>query len=135
MMYCTQLQINMADAAEPTPTFSTPQEEIEFWKEKAKEAREELEEFQEGSRELEAELEMQLEQAETKIKDQRSIINRLTMETDQMRDKLEQCQREYSCQVNELTCELGDIKTIRDSLNKYVRDLEQQNDDLERAKR
>ena len=38
----------------------------------AKEARDELEEFQEGSRELEAELETQLEQAESRLKEQRS---------------------------------------------------------------
>ena len=31
--------------------------------------------------------------------------------------------------------ELSEIKSIKDELNKYVRELEQQNDDLERAKR
>jgi hypothetical protein len=30
---------------------------------------------------------------------------------------------------------LSEIKSIRDHLNKYIRELEQQNDDLERAKR
>ncbi len=38
-------------------------------------------------------------------------------------------------QVTDLQSELSDIKTIKDQLSKYVRDLEQQNDDLERAKR
>ncbi len=56
--------------------------------------------LQEGSRELEAELEMQLEQAESRLKEQRSMANRLQMENDQIRDKLEQCQREYHCQVS-----------------------------------
>ena len=37
--------------------------------------------------------------------------------------------------MNELQGELKDIKEIREQLSKYVRDLEQQNDDLERAKR
>jgi hypothetical protein len=30
---------------------------------------------------------------------------------------------------------LAEIKSIRDHLNKYIRELEQQNDDLERGKR
>jgi len=34
-----------------------------------------------------------------------------------------------------LQTELSEIKSIRDHLNKYIRELEQQNDDLERAKR
>ena len=38
-------------------------------------------------------------------------------------------------QINDLQTELSEIKEIKDELNKYVRELEQQNDDLERAKR
>ena len=38
-------------------------------------------------------------------------------------------------QINELETELSEIKGIKDKLAKYVRELEQQNDDLERAKR
>jgi hypothetical protein len=38
-------------------------------------------------------------------------------------------------QINELETELSEIKGIKDKLQKYVRELEQQNDDLERAKR
>ena len=38
-------------------------------------------------------------------------------------------------QINELQTELVEIKSIKDELHKYVRQLEQQNDDLERAKR
>ena len=89
-----------------SPSFSSPVEEIAYWKDKAlenermaKEAKEELEEFQEGSRELEAELEAQLEQAEHKMKEFRSAQNRLQLDNDQIKDKLEQCQREYHCQV------------------------------------
>ena len=56
-------------------------------------------EFQEGSRELEAELEAQLEQAEMKTKELKAMSNRLQMENEQLRDKLEQCSREYHYQV------------------------------------
>ncbi len=91
----------MSSEEEAPPCFSSLEEEIAYWKKCAKETREELEEFQEGSRELEAELEMQLEQAESRLKDQRSVANRLQMENDQMRDKLEQCQREFHCRVSQ----------------------------------
>merc|ERR1712150_284411 len=77
----------------------------------------------------------QLEQSERKVKEFRSLSNRLQMENDQLKSKLEQCHREYHFQINDLQTELSEIKEIKDELNKYVRELEQQNDDLERAKR
>merc|ERR1719334_2324241 len=101
----------------------------------SQETKEEFQEIQEGSRELEAELETQLEQSEHKVKEYRSLSNRLQMENDQLKSKLEQCHREYHFQINDLQTELSEIKEIKDELNKYVRELEQQNDDLERAKR
>jgi len=128
--------------ADKPPTFSSSAEEAEYWKKQAeahqkaaKEATKELEEFQEGSRELEAELEAQLEQAESKNKELKSLSNKLQMENENLRDKLEQCSREYHHQISELETELSEIKGIKEKLHKYVRELEQQNDDLERAKR
>jgi len=122
--------------------FSCPADEITYWKGKADQwkkqadsSKEELDEFQEGSRELEAELEAQLEQMEIKNKELKSLTNRLQMENDQIKDKLDQCNREYHYQITELETELSEIKGIKDKLAKYVRELEQQNDDLERAKR
>jgi len=123
-------------------SFASQEEELQFWKDKAavlekeaKEIKEEFQEFQEGSRELELELETQLEQSEGKIKEFRSTTNRLQHENEQLKDKLEQCHKEYHFQVTELQTELAEIKAIKDQLNKYIRELEQQNDDLERAKR
>merc|ERR1712025_1529920 len=83
----------------------------------------------------EAELEAQLEQAEMKTKELKAMSNRLQLENEQLRDKLEQCSREYHYQINELETELSEIKGIKEKLHKYVRELEQQNDDLERVKR
>jgi len=124
------------------PTFTSTEEEAKYWKEKAGEwrqaaadAKEELDEFQEGSRELEAELEQQLEQAENKNKELKALSNKLQLENENLRDKLEQCTREYHSQISELETELSEIKGIKEKLNRYVRELEQQNDDLERAKR
>ena len=89
-----------------TPKFTSPAEEIEYWKGKAvtfeqqaKEVKDELEEFQEGSKELEVELETQLEQAEKNLKEYKSLTNRLQIENDSLKDKLEQCHKEYHYQV------------------------------------
>ena len=143
-------------------TFTSAEEEIQYWKDRvavlekeAVENKEEFEDFQISSRELELELETQLEQSEAKIRDFRSLTNRLEQENDQLKDKLEQCTKEYhyqvsflkleknsgkiifesSLKVTELQTELAEIKAIKDQFQKYVRELEQQNDDLERAKR
>ncbi|XP_022103481.1 nuclear distribution protein nudE-like 1-A [Acanthaster planci] len=125
-----------------TPSFSTPQEEIEYWKRVAddyrknwEEAKEELDEFQISSQELEAELETQLEAAEGKVKELTAAKERLQNETDNLKEKLEHSQNEYLRQINELQDELAQIKAIREELTKYIRELEQHNDDLERAKR
>ena len=48
---------------------------------------------------MEAELEAQLEQAEMKTKELKAMSNRLQLENEQLRDKLEQCSREYHYQV------------------------------------
>ena len=50
-------------------------------------------------------------------------------------DQLGQLKIELFFQVTELQTELAEIKAIKDQFQKYVRELEQQNDDLERAKR
>ena len=87
-------------------SFDSPEEEIQYLKNRvvalekeAKDIKDEFDEFQEGSRELEHELETQLEQSEAKIKEFRSLTNRLQHENDQLKDKLEQCHKEYHFQV------------------------------------
>ena len=89
-------------------SFATAAEEAAYWRTKfealARESqvtKEEFEEFQEGSRELEAELEAQLEQSEVKIKEYRSLSNRLHMDNDELKAKLEQSHKEYAFQVGE----------------------------------
>ena len=100
-------------------SFASPEEEIQFWKEKAetfekeaKEVKEELEEFRESSRELEHELETQLEQSEGKIKQFSSLTSRLQLENEQLKDKLEQCHKEYHFQVPN--------RVYRNSLNEVI---------------
>ncbi|KAM3591408.1 uncharacterized protein V6R79_001585 [Siganus canaliculatus] len=124
------------------PKFSSKDEEIEFWrslslkyKSSCQEAQEELLEFQEGSRELEAELEAQLGQAEHRMKDLQSENSRLRNEVETLKDKLEQHYSQSYKQISVLEDDLGQTRSIKEQLHKYVRELEQSNDDLERAKR
>ncbi|XP_029934471.1 nuclear distribution protein nudE-like 1-A isoform X4 [Myripristis murdjan] len=124
------------------PKFSSKDEEIDFWKtlslkykKSCQEAQEELQEFQEGSRELEAELEAQLGQAEHRMRDLQSENQRLKNEVELLKEKLEQQYAQSYKQISMLEDDLGQTRSIKEQLHKYVRELEQSNDDLERAKR
>ncbi|KAK5851230.1 hypothetical protein PBY51_002039 [Eleginops maclovinus] len=124
------------------PKFSSKDEEINFWKalslkykKGCQEAQEELLEFQEGSRELEAELEAQLGQSEHRMKDLQSENHRLKSEVDSLKERFEQQYSQSYKQISMLEDDLSQTRSIKDQLHKYVRELEQSNDDLERAKR
>ncbi|XP_062858836.1 nuclear distribution protein nudE-like 1-A isoform X2 [Trichomycterus rosablanca] len=124
------------------PKFSSKDEEIDFWKtlslkykKSYKEAQEELLEFQEGSRELEAELETQLGQAEHRLRDLQADNQRLHHELDTLKEKLEHQYAQSYKQISMLEDDLVQTRSIKEQLHKYVRELEQANDDLERAKR
>ncbi|XP_036383732.1 nuclear distribution protein nudE-like 1-B isoform X2 [Megalops cyprinoides] len=127
---------------EMIPKFSSKDEEIDYWKalslkykKSYQEAHEELLEFQEGSRELEAELEAQLGQAENRIRDLQADNQRLKSEVETLKEKLEQQYAQSYKQISLLEDDLGQTRGIKEQLHKYVRELEQANDDLERAKR
>ncbi|CAB1350186.1 unnamed protein product, partial [Coregonus sp. 'balchen'] len=139
---------------EMIPKFTSKDEEIDYWKALSltykksyheelvelqerpyHEAQEELLEFQEGSRELEAELEAQLGQAEHRLRDLHTENQRLKSELDNLKEKLEQQYAQSYKQVSMLEDDLGQTRGIKEHLHKYVRELEQANDDLERAKR
>lgn len=124
------------------PQFSTKDEEIQYWKCLAaqyqkgmQESREELDEFQENSRELEQELEAQLEQVDKRNRDLCSINNRLQLDLEATRDKLEQVQKESEAQISDIQSQLAGYRSREEEWHKYIRELEQANDDLERAKR
>lgn len=84
---------------------------------------------------MEAELEAQLEQFEQKNKELSSSKFKLQMDYDVVREKLEKSQLEKHQQITVLQEELTQTKVMKDELTKYIRELEQTNDDLERAKR
>ncbi|KAK2113376.1 NADH:ubiquinone oxidoreductase [Saguinus oedipus] len=123
-------------------TLSSEEEAANYWKDlamtykqRAENTQEVLREFQEGSREYEAELEMQLQQTETRNRDLLSENNRLQMELESIKEKFEVQHSEGYRQISALEDDLAQTKAIKDQLQKYIRELEQANDNLERAKR
>ncbi|XP_073399014.1 nuclear distribution protein nudE homolog 1 isoform X1 [Dendrobates tinctorius] len=123
-------------------TFISVEEEKEYWKDLtvkykkcSEEAQEELEEFQVASREYEAELETQLHQLESRNRDLLTQNNKLRMELETIRGKYEEHHASSYTQICTLENELSQTRAVRDQLQKYIRELEQANDDLERAKR
>ncbi|XP_041812861.1 nuclear distribution protein nudE homolog 1-A-like isoform X1 [Chelmon rostratus] len=124
------------------PEFGSLEEELEYWKEQAarhqqsaEEAQEELQEFQQMSRDYEVELETELKQCEARNRELLAANNRLRMELESYKEKYETQHSEAYRQISSLEGDLAETTAIRDQLHKYIRELEQANDDLERTKR
>ncbi|MCJ8739024.1 hypothetical protein PDJAM_G00042400 [Pangasius djambal] len=124
------------------PAFSSVEEERDYWKERAAqhqqsadEARDELQEFQQMSRDYEAELETELKQCEARNRELLATNNRLRAELEGFKEKYETQHSETYRRISGLEGELAETTAIKDQLQKYIRELEQANDDLERAKR
>ncbi|XP_062388683.1 nuclear distribution protein nudE homolog 1 isoform X1 [Sardina pilchardus] len=132
--------IDMSDS-EP-PKFASIEDERDYWRDQAaqqqqrvQEAQEELQEFQQMSRDYEVELETELKQYETRNRELLNINNRLRMELENYKEKYETQHSEAVRHISTLEGDLAETTAIKDQLHKYIRELEQANDDLERAKR
>lgn len=119
-----------------------PKDAMLYWKslaeeymQKLKDTKEEFDEYQDGSRELEAELDTQLKQYEQRVKDLINDKTKLEDENEDSREKLETIERQSYAQIIDLQDENTQSKTVREEMTKYIRELEQTNDDLERTKR
>lgn len=120
------------------PKFVSKDEEALYWKNLAQQlhrrkedTERELEEFQEHSQLLEKELEASLEQAEKTNRELRQRNIRLATEVEQLRTRLDQ--QTSDCAMFQGKAQ--DLQAQHDHLLKYIRELEQKNDDLERAHR
>ncbi|XP_019950312.2 nuclear distribution protein nudE homolog 1-like [Paralichthys olivaceus] len=124
------------------PEFGSLEEELEHWKDQAArhqqsadEAQEELQEFQQMSRDYEGELETELKQCEARNRELLATNSRLHMELENYKEKYEMHHSEACRQISSLEGDLAETTAVRDHLHKYIRELEQANDDLERTKR
>ncbi|XP_055684717.1 nuclear distribution protein nudE homolog isoform X2 [Lutzomyia longipalpis] len=104
---------------------------IQYWKDRATYLKHELEEFTESSHQLEQELEYQLKLKEEQIRELRLKLNKQQQENEMMRLKLIKSENE----ITQLDGRYQSEKREKEEMHKYTRELEQKNDDLERAHR
>lgn len=84
---------------------------------------------------MEIELETQLKQAESKVEDLGIKNARLQAEVDSLRERCAGTTSSFQKKIETLEDELAQLHAVKRELNRYIRELEQTNDDLERAKR
>lgn len=107
--------------------FTNVEEECLYWKEKCRE----FDDFTEESRQLEAELEMTVEQQEKKIRDLNQVVNQLRIECESYKRKVAKSENESS----KIDADFKQLMKENEKFKVYIRELEQKNDDLERANR
>lgn len=132
----------MSDCEEFKTVFNDPQQELQYWKDQAhhfkrvvREVQDEMAEFTESSKELEKELESMNEMNEKELKEMRQKNMKLNLECESLKEKLESHQEESYRQITDLENELAMATALKAENIKYIRELEQANDDLERTKR
>lgn len=115
--------------------FCSPQEEIIYLRNKLEELQQEFQEFQESSRELELEYDTQIKQLEKKNAESQALIERLQEDNEQLRSRYNSSTKDTQSKLNEYQAQIADLSALNNRLTSYVRELEQNNDDLERTKR
>uniref|UniRef100_A0A6G1SFU1 Nuclear distribution protein nudE 1 n=1 Tax=Aceria tosichella TaxID=561515 RepID=A0A6G1SFU1_9ACAR len=126
---------NSSGGSEHQIQFKSAEEEIKFLRKKLDETQTEFLEFQESSRELELEYETQVEQLEKKNNDYLNQLAKLEIENDQLKSKYSIYANETQHKLNEYQEQIAGLQALNTRLSSYIRELEQNNDDLERARR
>lgn len=120
------------------PNFTSVTDEVAFWKKKANvllaernDIQKEFDDFMEGSQQLEAELETTIQQNEKQLSRLNQNVEQLKLENESLKKKLQTCLNDLCDKENDVGC----LQTEQTKLKKYVTQLEQKNDDLERTNR
>lgn len=118
--------------------FSSVEEECLYWKERClklkqerSDVQREFDDFTEESRQLEAELEMTVEQQEKKIRDLNQLVSQIRVECESYKRKVTNTENES----NKIDADYKQLLKENEKFKVYIRELEQKNDDLERANR
>ncbi|KAJ1678306.1 NADH:ubiquinone oxidoreductase [Spiromyces aspiralis] len=129
------------DYNDPT-AFANAQEEAEYWKKAAMEARErlsetenELIEFQNQSSEFEAELEAEIKRLEEANARLRRKFEVAQSAADEWKEKYQNSQLKANDMLKSVERELEYVKSQQEYYKSRTRELEQDNDDLERNER
>lgn len=116
---------------EGMPESCCTEEACVYWRSRAKELQTELEEFTEDSNQLEKELEITIKLKDDQLTDLRHKNQRQSHDIDSLQAKLKQCENESLQWEQRYRKEKAEAEVLR----KHTRELEQKNDDLERAHR
>ncbi|KAF9988667.1 NADH:ubiquinone oxidoreductase [Mortierella antarctica] len=124
------------------PSFQTCEEELAYYKEHTKKLEEELEEtkytldeFQMSSKELEDALEKEVESTERRYNEIKIRNEAMRQEIEDWKEKYQQSIKESNNNINQLTRQLDTLKQQTETFIKKERELEQDNDDLEKTGR
>ncbi|KAG0363058.1 NADH:ubiquinone oxidoreductase [Podila minutissima] len=124
------------------PSFKTAEEELEYFKRHAKnleddlsETKYALEEFQLSSKELEEELEKEIDSTERRYNEIKIRNEAMRQEAEEWKEKYHQALKDSNVNINQLTRQLDQLKLQTEMFIKKERELEQDNDDLERTER
>ncbi|KAI9230390.1 MAG: hypothetical protein DHS80DRAFT_28838 [Piptocephalis tieghemiana] len=119
--------------------FESTAEELAFFKERAFSLREALlrsqddfRQYQTDSRDYEDELEKNISLLEEQVKELRSAVNVLQLESSHWKDKYQDDKRDAATQQETLLREIEFLRTASQKYKDQTRELEQDNDDLER---
>ncbi|KAG0017500.1 NADH:ubiquinone oxidoreductase, partial [Podila clonocystis] len=122
--------------------FQSVHEELEYYKNHAQELEETLaetrytlEEFQLSSKELEEELEKEIDSTERRYNEIKIRNEAMRQEVDDWKEKYHQAIKESNVNINQLSRQLDTLKKQTEMFMNRERELEQDNDDLERTER
>ncbi|KAG0346771.1 NADH:ubiquinone oxidoreductase [Podila humilis] len=124
------------------PSFQSVSEELEYFKQHSKNLEEDLsetkyalEEFQLSSKELEEELEKEIDSTERRYIEIKIRNEAMRQEAEEWKEKYHQALKDSNININQLTRQLDQLKLQTEMFIKKERELEQDNDDLERTER
>ncbi|KAJ2158239.1 NADH:ubiquinone oxidoreductase [Coemansia sp. RSA 552] len=124
---------------EEPASFATAQEEAEYWRSVAYEMRDrldrkelELAEFVAQSSELEAELEKEIERVEKTNKELRARNEKYRFDMEELKEKYQKAQLKAGEDLVSIERELQFVRSQQEYYQSRTRELEQDNDDLER---
>ncbi|KAF9920098.1 NADH:ubiquinone oxidoreductase [Linnemannia zychae] len=127
---------------QPSYFFADIHEELEYYKSHAEaielelaETKFALDEFQLSSKELEEELEKEIDSTERRYNEIKIRNEAMRQEIEEWKEKYHQSVKESNTNINQLTRQLEQLRQQTENFIKKERELEQDNDDLERTGR
>ncbi|KAK5809370.1 hypothetical protein F5H01DRAFT_349087 [Linnemannia elongata] len=124
------------------PRFTNINDELDYYKSHTEaielelaETKFALEEFQFSSKELEEELEKEIDSTERRYNEIKIRNEAMRQEVEEWKEKYHQSVKESNVNINQLTRQLEQLRQQTENFIKKERELEQDNDDLERTGR